>query len=173
VNDSINEAVDDILAEEGIDLEQIKNLTDSVKDLDGKAMSNITSMAKNPEGFMENGLMRLLGMAGPHGALAASIIALVLSSPQLVTAVVEALGVKGGSLNQDYRYSQEEQYNQQFDRRVQFRRLTGDDPVITSDSRGFVVGDPDFVDNSLVDANTGRIGRVSLRQSALSYIGGI
>ena len=56
---------------------------------------------------------------------------------------------------------------------MQFRRLTGDDPVITVTTKGFVVGDPDFVDNSLVDANLARIGRVNLRDSSLGYIHGI
>ena len=171
VNASIKESIDDALAEEGIDLEQLKNLTNSVKDLDGKAMGNLTSMAKNPEGFMENTIMSTLARAGPYGALAAAIIAAIAGTPAMVEAVIQALGVKGGPLNQDYRFSQEEQYNQQFDRRVQFRRITGDDPIITLQSRGFAVGDPDFVDNSLVDIDLGRTARVTLRQGSLGSIG--
>lgn len=173
VNSSIKDAIDDTLAEEGIDVEKLKDLTNTVKDLDGKAMGNIQSFARNPENFMENTIINTLARAGPYGALAAAIITTIAGTPQMVAAVVEALGVKGGPINQDYRYSQEEQYNQQFDRRLQFRRLTGDDPVITLQSKGFVVGDPDFVDNSLVDTNVARTGRVNLRQSSLGYLHGI
>ncbi len=91
----------------------------------------------------------------------------------MISAVVQALGVKGAPLNQDFKFSQEEQYNQQFNRFVQFKRLTGDDPVITVTTRGFVVGDKDFVGNSLIDIDTGRTARVDLRQSSLGYIHGI
>ena len=63
--------------------------------------------------------------------------------------------------------------SQEFDRVTQFKRLTGEDPVITVNTIGFVVGDPDFKGNSLVDANIARSGRVGLRDSSYGYIHGI
>lgn len=173
INANIKEEIDDALQDEGIDLEGIKNATAMAKDIDNKGISNIKNLAKSPENFMENTLMRTLAKAGPHGALAAAIITAIAASPEMVRAVVEALGVKGAPLNQDFAWTEEEQYNQQFDRTVQFRRLTGDDPVITVLTKGFVVGDPDFIDNSLVDANIARTARVNLRDSSLGYIHGI
>lgn len=173
IDDSIQEAIQDSLQESGIDIESVKNITDNLKDVDSKGMSNITSMAKNPAGFIEGQFLSILGKAGPYGALAVALIATALATPELIKAVVEAFAVKGGALNQDYRYSQEEFLSQQFDRITQFKRLTGDDPVITVNTVGFVVGDPDFKGNSLVDANVARAGRVALRGSSYGYLWGI
>lgn len=173
VDESIKESIEDALSEEGIDSESLGNLTKMVKDVDSKGVSNITSFAKSPDTFIEGKFISILGRAGPYGALAAALIAAALASPELVKAVVEAFAVKGGPLNQDYRYTQEEFMAQEFDRVTQFKRLVGDDPVITVNTIGFVVGDPDFKGNSLVDANIARSGRVGLRDSAYGYIHGI
>lgn len=173
VDDSIQEAIQDTLKEDGVDIESLKNITQNLKDVDSKGMSNITSMAKNPAGFVEKQFLSILGRAGPYGAIAAALIAAALATPELVKALVEAFAVKGGPLNQDFRYSQEEFMSQEFDRITQFKRLTGDDPVITVNTIGFVVGDPDFKGNSLVDANLARSGRVGLRDSSYGYIHGI
>ena len=173
VEEATQEAIKDALAEEGIDEEGLRALAKMTKDVDSKGISNITSMAKNPEAFIGNKLLGILGRAGPYGAIAAAIIAALLASPELVKVLVEAFAVKGGPLNQDYRYTQEEFLSQEFDRTVQFKRLTGDDPVITVNTIGFVVGDPDFKGNSLVDANIARTGRVGLRDSSYGYIHGI
>ena len=173
IDDSIDEAVVNALEEQGIDMEGLKNITEAVKDLDSKGIGNITSMAKNPAGFMENTFIKTLGRAGPYGALTAAIIAAIIGTPELIKAVVQAFAVKGGFLNQDYRYSQEEFLNQQFDRITQFKRLTGDDPVITVTTKGFIVGDPDFEGNSLVDANIARTARIGLRDTSYGYIHGI
>jgi len=173
IDDSIEESIQDVLEKEGVDIESLENITQALKDVDNKGMSNVTSLAKNPAGFIEKQFLSILGRAGPYGAIAAAIIAAVLATPELVKAVVEAFAVKGGPLNQDYRYSQEEFLSQQFDRITQFKRLTGDDPVITVNTVGFVVGDPDFKGNSLVDANLARTARIGLRGSSYGYIHGI
>lgn len=173
VNDAIKDQIGDALEEEGVDLDALRNASSLVKDIDSKGISNVKNLASNPESFMENTFMRALSKGGPHGVLVAAIISTIAGSPAMVTAVVEALGVKGAPLNQDFAWTEDEQYNQQFDRVMQFRRLTGDDPVITVTTKGFIVGDPDFVDNSLVDTNVARTGRVNLRDSSLQYIHGI
>lgn len=173
VNDILKDEIEDALDAEGVDVDSLKEVVGLVKDVDAKGIGNLKAVARNPEGFMENTFMAALGRAGPYGALVAAIISAIAGSPEMVKAVVSALGVKGAPLNQDYRFSEDEQINQQFDRHTQYRRLTGDDPVITLQSRGFVVGDPDFVQNSLVDVDTGRTGRIDLRQTSLGYIHGI
>ena len=172
VNANIKEGIEDALEEEGIDISELQNAAGLVKDIDSKGISNVRNMANNPESFMENTFLRVLSKAGPHGALAVAIISAIAGTPAMVSAVVEALGVKGAPLNQDYAFTEDEQFNQQFDRITQFKRLTGDDPVITVTTRGFVVGDPDFVDNSLLVIGA-RTARINLRDSSLEYIHGI
>jgi hypothetical protein len=147
-------------------------MTKLMKDVDSKGMNNLKSIATNPQGFMQSTFMGVLARAGPYGALAAAIITAIAAAPAMVSAVVEMLGAKGGPLNQDYSFTTDEQYGQAFSREVQYRRVTGDDPVITVTTKGFVAGDEDFNDNSLVDIETGRMGRVSLNQNSVGLIYG-
>jgi len=174
VNESVEDAVEDALEEEGIDAESLKNLSQNLRDLDNKALGNLKSFASSPDVFVENQFLSILSRAGPQGAIIASIITMLLASPELVKGIITMLGPKGGILNQDFRFSQEAQYDQEFNRLLQFNRLTGDDPVITFLDFGFVaVSDPDFRGNSLVDANEARSGRVGLKQSAFGYVNGV
>lgn len=170
VDDSIEEALQKSF---GIDTTQLENMTDLIGNLDKQGITQLTQFAKSPESFMANGFMKLLSAGGPYGAVVVAIITAVLASPELAKALVEMLGVKGGPLNQDFRYAIDEQENQQFDRVLQFRRLTGDDPVITVTTKGFVVGDPDFVGSSLLSADIARTARIGLRESSLGVINGI
>lgn len=174
INDAMEDAIDEAMEKAGIDTKQLSELTKNIQEWDAKTVGNITSMGKNPESFMENTLLSTLARAGPQGALAVAIISSIAGTPEMVKAVIHALGdSKGSPLNLDYAFSQEEQANLHFDRHVQFRRLTGDNPVITVLTKGFIVGDKDFLDNSLVDADLARSARVGLRESSLGLITGI
>lgn len=174
VKDAVDEQIEDAIGKTlGGSTESVENLTDMVSKLDKQGINELTQFAKSPQGYMEHGLIRLIGMAGPHGALIIAIITAVLASPQLYIAMIEALGVKGGPFNQDFRYSLDEQENQQFDRIIQYRRLVGDDPVVTVLTKGYVVGDPDFVGSSLMNAPLARTARIGLRDASLGVIDGI
>ena len=155
------------------DNENVEKAIDLVRDMDHKGIANVRALASSPQSFVANGLVRALSAAGAPGVLVAAIITAIAGAPEMVKTVVSALGVKGAILNQDYKYSLEGQENLHFDRVTQFRKLTGDDAVITSRDRGFVVGDADFVLNSLVDVSTGRVGRINLRQTSLGYAQGV
>ena len=174
VKDAVDEQIEDAIGKTlGGDTQSVENLTDMVSKLDKQGINELTQFAKSPQGYMENGLIRLIGMGGPHGALIIAIITAVLAAPQLYVVLIEALGVKGGAFNQDFRYSLDEQENQQFDRIIQYRRLVGDDPVVTVLTKGFVVGDPDFVGSSLVEAPLARTARIGLRDASFGIIDGI
>ena len=178
ITSDIDDAVDTAVAgkltpKDTADNENVEKAIDLVRDMDHKGIANVRSMASSPQSFIGSKLLGALASAGPYGALAAAIITAIAAAPEMVKAVVTALGVKGAILNQDYKYSLEGQENLHFDRVTQFRKLTGDDAVITSRDRGFVVGDADFVLNSLVDVSTGRVGRINLRQTSLGYAQGV
>jgi hypothetical protein len=173
VQDTVDDIIGDSLQETLGGTTNVENLTDMVKQLDKQGISELTQFAKSPQGYLEHGLIRLIGMAGPHGALVLAIIAAVLASPELFKAMIEMLAVKGGPLNQDFRYSLDEQENQQFDRVFQYSRLVGGDPIIRVSTKGYIVGDPDFVGSSLIDANIARTARIGLRESSLGVIDGI
>jgi len=150
-----------------------KDVAGALGDIDSKGITNIKALAKNPAAMVQNQLLRVLGSAGPYGAVAAGLVALILGSPELVKALVEAFAVKGGPLNLDFRYSQEEQFGQEFDRMMQFKRITGDSPIITVDTHGYVAGDPDFAGNSLVDSEITRTARITIAEKSLSFTTGI
>ena len=154
------------------DKQGIEKATEFVNEIEGQGIKNLTQFATSPQGFMEHGLIRVLGKAGPHGAIIAAIITAIAASPKMVEVVVKALGVKGGPLNQDYRFSLDAQVNQMFSRIMQFTKLTGDDQIITAKDKGFTVGDADFVNNSLVYADIARTGKVGLTHNSLGYLYG-
>lgn len=174
VKSSVDEIIEDSLKDAGIDLQAVEDMSGMVNDIGNKGIKNMTGFAKNPEGFTQNIFMSVLSKAGPYGALVAAIITAIIASPILFKAIVEQLGMKGGPLNQDWRMSVEEQENQLYDRHTQFRRLTGDDPIITVNTLGFVKpSDPDFFGNSLVSANISRTGRIGLQDSSFGYVHGV
>jgi len=173
VKNTVDELMAEALEEAGVDLEAVEAMTDAIDDMGISGMKKLTSFVKSPEAFTENTFMNILGRAGPYGALTAALITAILATPVLFQAIVEALAVKGGPLNQDFRYSLDEQENQQFDRIFQYSRLVGDDPIIRVSTKGYVVGDPDFVGSSLIDANLARTARIGLRESSLGVLDGI
>ena len=176
ITSDIDEAVDTVgklTSKDTADNENVEKAIDLVRDMDHKGIANVRALASSPQSFVANGLVRALSAAGAPGVLVAAIITAIAGAPEMVKTVVSALGVKGAILNQDYKYSLEGQENLHFDRVTQFKKLTGDDAVITSRDRGFVVGDADFVLNSLVDVSTGRVGRINLRQTSLGYAQGV
>jgi len=173
VKNTVDDLIGESLEEAGVNLESVQQMSDAIDEMGINGIKNLTSFAKSPENFSENMFMKVLSRAGPYGALATALIGIMLASPELFQAVVAALGVKGGPLNQDFRYSLDEQENQQFERIIQYRRLTGDDPVITVTTKGYVVGDPDFVGSSLINADIARTARIGLRESSLGIIDGI
>lgn len=174
VQDAVDEQIEDAIGTTlGGDTQSIENLTDMIGKLDKQGINELTQFAKSPQGYLEHGLIRLIEKAGPHGKLIVAIIAMVLTGPELYKAMVEMLAVKGGPLNQDFRYSLDEQENQQFDRMTQYARFVGDDPVIRVSTKGFVVGDADFVGSSLISADISRTARIGLRESSLGIIDGI
>lgn len=174
VKATVDEQIADSLEAAGVDLEAVERMTEALDEMGITGLKNMTNFAKSPESFSENMFMNFLGKAGPYGALATALIGLIIGSPVLFQAVVEQLGVKGGPLNQDWRLSQEGQENQLYDRRTLYRRIVGDDPIITFSTLGFVTpSDPDFAGNSLVSAGTSRSGRVDLQNSSFGYIHGV
>lgn len=153
--------------------DRLKKAKGVLDEIDETGLTNIKAFASNPESMIQNKLINILSVAGPYGAIASAVIGMVIAAPEVFKAVIEALAVKGGPLNLDFEYSIAEQIGQEFDRRMQFRRITGDNPVITVDTHGYVAGDPDFAGNSLVDSEITRTARISIKQKSLSFTSGI
>jgi len=151
-------------------MDKIKDLLDGV---DSKGLSNLKSLLSNPENFTEAGILNALSRAGPYGAIAVALIGLIIASPELYIQIVKILGQKGGPMNIDYRFNEDQQFNQSFDREIQFSRAIAIDPVITIETKGFVVIDPGFEGNSLIKGSQARSARIGINESAYGYVHGI
>lgn len=153
--------------------EAMDKVTELLEGVDDKGLKTLKGLLSNPEAFTEAGIISVLAKAGPYGAVAVAIIALVLSSPELYKQVVKILGMKGGPLNMDFRYTEEQQFNQAFDRDLQFRRAMAVNAIITVDTRGFVAIDPAFEGNSLIEGHFARMNRIGINLSSYGYVHGI
>lgn len=155
------------------DDETLEAFEDFLKNTDKQGLQTLTKFAKNPSGAVENQLISVLGKAGAHGAIAVAIISLIAGAPEMVIAITKALSVKGGPLNQDFHRFFEDEGQLGFDRELQYRRSVGLDVVITSDNRGFLLQDPGFVGNNLVDVDETRVLRNSSNQTQYGYVNGM
>ncbi len=163
------------VVEEGEEKEKaaVTKITELLEGVDDQGIRNLKSFMTNTDLFTEASIVKVLSRAGPYGAVIVAIIALLMSTPELVKQVVKVMGMKGGPMNLDFRYDQEQQFDQLFSRQLQFTRAFALDPVITVNTKGFVVIDPTFEGNSLIMGNLARSARIGINLSSYGYIHGI
>ncbi len=159
--------------EDSEEKEAITKITDLLEGVDDEGIKNLKAIISNPDTFVGNKLVSILGKAGPYGAVAVALIGLVLSAPELYTTIVKTLGMKGGPINMDFQFDQDQQFNQLFSRELQFNRAFAVDPLITVNTKGFVTIDPTFEGNSLIQGNLARSARIGINLSSYGYIHGI
>ena len=162
-----------LLEEEVTDKKAIEALTEFIETTDREGLRTLSAFAKNPQGLVENEFMSILGKAGVHGALAAAIISLIISTPEIIRTIVKALSVKGGWLNQDFHREFANEVQLGISRDLQYRRAAGLDVIITNHDRGFLLQDPEFVDNNLVDVDTTRSIRTNSNNTQYGYMAGM
>ena len=133
-------------------------------------MKVLSSFAKNPTAMVEGQLMKALAKAGIYGLIAAAIIALVLSAPDLIKTIVEAISVKGGPLNQDFHRFFEEETERGITRKIQYGYATGLEVIITNQERKYILSDPNFVTSNLVDIDTTRTVRLTTQDIQYGYV---
>jgi len=153
--------------------EALETLNDFLKTTDKQGLQTLSKFAKNPENMVKGELLGLLGKAGIHGALAATIIGLIIGTPQIIMAITKQLAVKGGPLNQDFHRFFEEENQLGLERDLQYRRAVGLDVIIMNDNRDYLLTDPGFVSNSLVDVETTRSIRTSSDATEYGYVNGM
>ena len=151
----------------------LKEFENFASELDTQGLKNLKAITSNPGALVQNKLLSMLGRAGIHGAIAVAIITLIIESPEIIKAVVEALGVKGGPLNQDYTRKLDEDFQVGIDKDLQFRRAAGFDIIITTSDAKYIITDPAFVNNSLVDIETTRSIRINSNETQYGYVNGL
>ncbi len=173
IDDIISKLTGDGGKKEGKEKEAMDKVTELLEGVDDKGLKTLKGLLSNPEAFTEAGILTVLSKAGPYGAIAVALIAIILTAPELYKQIVKILGMKGGPLNMDFRYTEEQQFNQSFDRELQFRRAMAVNPVITDENRGFVAIDPAFEGNSLIEGHFARMNRIGINLSSYGYVHGI
>lgn len=155
------------------DDESLEAFNEFLKTTDKQGLQTLSKFAKNPTGLVQNEMLGVLGKAGVHGAIAVAIIGMILASPEMIIQITKQLAVKGGPLNQDFHRFFEDEGQLGFSRELQYRRSVGLDVVITSDNRGFLLQDPGFVGNNLVDVDTTRVMRNTSNETQYGHIAGM
>ncbi len=153
--------------------EAFERFDDFLKNLDQQGLKNLRGVVTNPSGLVQNELLGLLSRAGIYGAVATAIVGIVLESPEVIAKVIEVLGQKGGPLNQDYTRKLAEENQLGISRDLQFRRAVGADIIITVEDRNYIITDPGFINNSLVDVERTRSIRINSNQTQYGYATGI
>jgi len=171
-----------LVSDEGADVEEdateqesesLEKLNEFIKTTDKEGLQKLSKFAKNPTGAVQGELLGILGKAGIHGAIAIAIIGIILGTPEFIIRLTKAMAVKGGALNQDFHRFFEDETQLGFSRELQYRRSVGLDVVITSDNRGFLLQDPGFVGNNLVDVDKTRAIRNSSNETQYGYVAGL
>lgn len=165
--DAKQEALDAKLQAQKI--EEVQNFLDEVDD---KGLKTLASFAKDPNAFAESGLFSVLNKAGPAGLLVSTIIGLVVTSPEVFQVLVTQLAKKGLPLNQDFHRFFNKEGQLIIDRDVQYRNAVGLNVIVTSSQPKYLLTDPVFVTNNLVDLDITRYDRLTKKETQYGYIDG-
>ena len=148
-------------------------LLEFIETTDKEGLRTLSKFAANPGGLVQNELIGVLGRAGIAGAVAVSLIAIIVESPAIIQGIIRSLAVKGAPLNQDYHRHLDQENSAAFNRLEQYRRAAGLDVIITNNQRGYLLQDPFSVTNSLIDIDKTRVLRVSTFDTRHGYVSAV
>lgn len=146
------------------DKEDKSEAVEFIESLDTKQLSNLRSLATNPEGFAVSQFLSFLTKGGPHGAAIVGIITAAVSAPAVIIEIVKVLSQPGGPLNRDWRRFIEKQIDIGLTREQEKRKALGSDVVIfvQQRDRGYVTANEIWTSNNQVRLNDNRISRIGL-----------
>ena len=126
-----------------------------------RGVYHFAAAALNPERTVGKVALNLLSLAGPKGALLASAITIILSSPEVIKAFIKVFGRKGGPLNRDWRRLIENETTGFLSLEEQKRRDLGLDGFIVSPDVGYKPVDETSVYNSQLLRDEVRLNKLS------------
>ena len=121
----------------------------------------LAAAAQNPERTVGKVMLNVLSRAGPYGFALAGAITTLISSPEVIKAIVKVLGGKGGPLNRDWRRLIEDEVTGILSLEQQKRRDLGLDGYIVSPDVGFKPVDESSVYNSQLIRDEIRLNKLS------------
>ena len=117
--------------------QEMGKLRTTVQKFDPAQVGQAASIATNPAGFVENQVISILGKAGPHGAIAAAVIGMIISSPEVAKQMLQFLSQKNLFLNKDWSRDIETEVLGFFTLEEKKRRLLGHDAYIGTQTAGY------------------------------------
>ena len=116
---------------------EMKGIKGKIEKFDPSQVGQAATIASNPEGFVSGQILSVLSRAGPHGAIAAAIIGMVIASPELAKQMLKFWSQKNLFLNRDWQRAIEDEVNGLFSLEEKRRRLMGLDAYIQTQSSGY------------------------------------
>ena len=139
--------------------EGFKKINKRLKDVEGK-INQAVGAAQNPAGAITNQILDVIGSAGPHGKIAATLIGVVLGTPILARKIIKMIAVKGGDLNRDFHDIVEDATNSLFSREDLKQRLLGNDSAVVFSQTGFRRVAEGEVYDTRYDLDSSRLARI-------------
>ena len=139
--------------------QQAEALEDFLRKFGGLGVSGASGLVSDPEGFIGDTMINILGNAGPYGALITVIIGLIVSTPALAKQLIALLAVKGGPLNEDFKIIIEDVITGFLSHPAQYKRDIGIEGFVVSQVGGFNTIAGTDVTNSLFESDEIRINR--------------
>jgi hypothetical protein len=171
--------IDDYLAKVGeikegkpVTEDQVEAFKEVLGDLGEKEIEQLTSIMKNPQGFLTGQMEGIFARLGPTAPLIGTIVGAIIASGVLFIELMKFLSQKGGPFNRDWRRFIANEVDVGLNRELQKRKELGIDQVIISQLRGFTPNNPGATYNSLYEVNETRIARIGLDDRAAGVIVG-
>ena len=149
----------DIRANKLRDRELQSSIKSKIEKID-KVQQSTDVLTARPDDFIGKTMLRSLGKAGPYGAAVVAAITSIVSAPETVQQIVQAMGVKGGPLNSDWHLFFEDTAQGFFSLEDKKNRIIGTDSFIVEQGSGYrpIEGTDIYV--SLLDRDEDRLARI-------------
>ena len=147
--------------------QQIKKETlDFLQKLDNKGLQTLSSFATNPTGASLNALKSALTAVGADASILLGVVGIAITAPVVITQLIQALSVKGGPLNRDWRRYLGKEVDVGLSRMQVVQKEQGVDVVSIAQRLGFGPNNQNWVYNSLFAIDDKRIARIGLGERA-------
>lgn len=114
-----------------------------------QGLSNASVILSNPQGFVGNEVLQLLGGTGPHGAAVVAAIAAIVVAPEVIAQMIQTLSQKGLPLNRDWERFISQEVNAFFNTEDKKKRLLGHDAFIVTQGSRYIPETGSYTYNSL------------------------
>ncbi len=129
-----------------------------------------SAVLANPQGFVGDTMLEMLGKPGPHGAAIVAAITAIITAPEVIAQIIKMLSTKGLPFNDDWRRGIEDEVNGLFSIEEKKKRLLGIDSFIVTQTDVFQPETGSTTYNSLDNRDEVIISKIGLAGKAVGVI---